>query len=140
MASRVWAAFGTWVMAIATVVIAITAVLTYQKAVEEFGTPEKSVTERTLEDESPPAATRRGSAYRLVCSNGCEEIDRAKADYCMQQARVAGRRGIERRGENVERAMAHWKACIAAEGYSLENCDLSEPKCTIPLDPFFDLW
>ena len=127
-------------MAIATVVIAIVAVLTYQKALEEFGTSETSVVEQTPEDEPATAARPRGSAYRLVCPDGCEEIDRAKADYCLQQARVAGRRGVEHRGKNVERALAHWKACIAAEGYSLEECDRGEPDCTIPLDPFFDLW
>lgn len=140
MESNGWRAFGTWVMALATVVIAIMAVLTYQKAIEEFGTPETSPIEQTSEDENTPAARLRGSAYRLVCPDGCEEIDIAKAEYCMQQARVAGRRGLENRGKNVERALAHWKACLAAEGYSLKECDRSLADCTIPLNPFSDLW
>ena len=129
-----WTAVGTFIMAIGTVVIATVTVLAYMKAQEEFGeseTPSNGVVAIT---------TSTGSGLRLVCPDGCEEIDAAKANFCMQQARSAGRRGLERRGENVSRALEHWRACVQAEGYSLEACDRREPDCTIEVNPFADLY
>ena len=86
--------------------------------------------------------------WRLICPKGCSELDTAKYEFCVVGAWVASsnrapddRTFLESddpRTSEVQYRAAHkyWRSCLAAEGFKLEKCQMNEPDCAIPLDPF----
>ena len=86
--------------------------------------------------------------WRPVCDGGCSDIDMAKYEFCYIAAFVAatGRDPSDRtflgrsppRDTQVTYRATHkfWRACLDAEGFQLERCQMNEPDCETPLDPF----
>ena len=136
----------------------------YLRRAEPFLTKRQDLAENTQAQELRPLATELLAAlesdletarvdvqyrdgWRLVCPGGCTDRDLAKAEFCLLSASISATGQVPSRGyrfgvplqelmENYEAAHAYWKSCLRAEGFSLERCQMNNPDCTIPLDPF----
>jgi len=106
-----------------------------------------AMVERDLEAARIDIQYRDG--FRLVCPDGCDGMDQAKAEFCYISASVSATgltpvqaggfiRGLDpRQRRNKHRAAnVYYLSCLRAEGISLAECQMNEADCTIERDPF----
>ena len=70
--------------------------------------------------------TTPASGVRPVCSEGCDDVDWKKIEFCQHQAIDSSRQG---RKILENRALKYFSLCVEEKGYVIEKCTTEEENC-----------